>query len=72
MRNVAIYRYPQGGIALSRWTRWTGYLLKTFAGLSVAWFDFALLLLAVRESLMLSYLLPSTWASAISNALPFG
>ncbi len=72
MRNVAIYRYPQGGIALSRWTRWTGYFLKTLAGLSVAWFDFALLLLAVRESLMLSYLLPSTWGLAISNVLPFG
>jgi hypothetical protein len=47
-------------------------LLKTLAGLSVVWFDFALLLLAIRESLMLSYLLPSTWASAIYNALPFG
>jgi hypothetical protein len=47
-------------------------LLKTLAGLSVVWFDFALLLLAVRESLMLSYLLPSTWVLAISNALPFG
>ena len=47
-------------------------LLKTLVGLSVVWFDFALLLLAVRESSMLSYLLPSTWVSAISNALPFG
>jgi hypothetical protein len=35
-------------------------LLKTLAGLSVVWFDFALLLLAVRESLMLSYLLRLT------------
>jgi hypothetical protein len=61
MRSVGIYRYPQAGIGLSQWTRWTGYLLKTLAGLSVVWFDFALLLLAVRESLMLSYLLPLTW-----------
>jgi hypothetical protein len=72
MRSVGIYRYPRDGIALSRWTRWTGYFLKTFVGLSVVWFDFALLLLAVRESLMLSSVLPSTWVLAISNALPFG
>jgi hypothetical protein len=31
-------------------------LLKTLAGLSVVFFDFALLLLAVKESSMLSYL----------------
>jgi hypothetical protein len=61
MRNARAYRYPQDGIELSQWTRWTGYLLKTLAGLSVVWFDFALLLLAVRESLMLLYLLPLTW-----------
>jgi hypothetical protein len=72
MRSVGIYRYPRAGTGFSRWTRWTGYFLKTLAGLSVVWFDFALLLLAVKESSMLSYLLPSTWASAISNALPFG
>ena len=72
MRSVKVYRYPQAGIALSRWTRWIEYLLKTLVGLSVVWFDFALLLLAVRESLMLSYLLPSTWVSAISSVLPFG
>jgi len=60
MRDV-IYRYPQGGIASLRWEKWTLFLLKTFAGLSVVFFDFALLLLAVRESSMLSYLLPSTW-----------
>jgi hypothetical protein len=72
MRNGGIYRYPKVGIASSRWEKLTLFWLKTFAGLSVVWFDFALLLLAIRESSMLSLVLPSTWASAISNALPFG
>jgi hypothetical protein len=70
--NAKIYRYPQGGIALSRWTRWIGYLLKTLAGLSVVWFDFALLLLAIKESSILSSVLPSTWVLVISSVLPFG
>ena len=50
----------------------TLFLLKTFAGLSVVFFDFALLLLAVRESSMLSSLLPSTWVSVICNVVRCG
>jgi hypothetical protein len=61
MRSGKIYRYPKVGIASSLWERWMLYLLKTFAGLSVAWLDFALLLLIAKESSILSYLLPSTW-----------
>jgi hypothetical protein len=61
MRSARIYRYPQAGIASSLWERWILFLLKIFAGLSVGFFDFALLLLVAKESLILSYLLPSTW-----------
>jgi hypothetical protein len=71
MRSARIYRYPQAGTGFSRWTRWTGYFLKTFVGLSVVWFDFALLLLAVRESLMLSF--PDEflkWTKAGGRVLP--
>jgi hypothetical protein len=72
MRIARIYRYPQAGIASSVWERWTLFLLKTLAGLSVGFFDFALLLLVVKESSILSYLLPSTWGLEIFRDLLSG
>jgi hypothetical protein len=72
MRSARIYRYPQAGIASSVWERWTLFLLKILAGLSVVFFDFALLLLVAKESLILSYLLPSTWDWATFRDLLFG
>ena len=53
MKSGAVYRYPQAGIAHSRWTMWTLSLLKTLRGLSVAWPDFALLLLVIKANLTL-------------------
>jgi hypothetical protein len=53
MRIGRTYRYPMAGIAASRWERWTLSLLKTLAGLSAAWPDFALLLLIAKGNLML-------------------
>jgi hypothetical protein len=59
--SARIYRYPRVGIASSLWERWILFLLRIFAGLSVVFFDFALLLLVAKESLILSLVLPSTW-----------
>jgi hypothetical protein len=42
------------------------------AGLSVGFFDFALLLLVVKESSILSYLLPSTWGLETFRDLLYG
>jgi hypothetical protein len=72
MKSVRIYRYPQAGIVSSVWERWTLFLLKILAGLSVGFFDFALLLLVAKESLILSYLLPSTWDWGIFKDLLYG
>jgi hypothetical protein len=51
MRIGKTYRYPQAGIAASLWTKLTLSLLKTLAGLSAAWPDFALLLLIIKANL---------------------
>ena len=72
MRNGETYRYPMAGIASSLWERLILSLLKTLAGLSVVYLDFALLLLIVRESSIVSSLFPSTWALEICNALGCG
>jgi hypothetical protein len=61
MRIARVYRYRTDGTEFSLWERWTLSLLKILVGLSVGFFDFALLLLVVKESSILSYLLPSTW-----------
>ena len=49
MRIARIYRYQKVGIASSVWERWTLFLLKILAGLSVVFFDFALLLLVAKD-----------------------
>jgi hypothetical protein len=72
MRIARIYRYQKVGIASSVWERWTLFLLKILAGLSVGFFDFALLLLVAKDSLILSYLLPSTWDWGIFRDLLYG
>jgi hypothetical protein len=72
MRSARIYRYPKAGIASLRWERWILFLLKTLAGLSVVFFDFALLFLVAKDSLILSYLLPSTWDWGIFRDLLSG
>jgi hypothetical protein len=61
MRIARVYRYRMDGTEFSLWERWTLSLLKILVGLSVGFFDFALLLLVAKDSLILSYLLPSTW-----------
>ena len=57
MRNGGIYRYPQAGIASSRWEKWILSLLTTLRDLSGVWLDFALVLLVAKGSLMLLSLL---------------